>query len=134
MEDDLLGASKHIEQCETCLDRAGAEVVPFDLRAAQPEPSATGAAAVRAGLTLGQPLDLMARSRTASASDSGRAAGRQWTSERNRQLSRPGRRPPWARRSAAKSVASSSVSWSATKVRILASSVSAAARFVAGLL
>ena len=40
IEDDPLGASKHIEQCETCLDRAGAEVVPFDLRAAQPEASA----------------------------------------------------------------------------------------------
>ena len=40
IEDDPLGASKHIEQCETCLDRAGAEVVPFDLRAVQPEASA----------------------------------------------------------------------------------------------
>ena len=40
IEDDPLGASKHIEQCETCLDRASAEVVPFDLTAAQPEASA----------------------------------------------------------------------------------------------
>jgi len=38
--DDPLGASKHIEHCETCLDRAGAEVVPFDFTAGQLDASA----------------------------------------------------------------------------------------------
>jgi RNA polymerase sigma factor (sigma-70 family) len=44
--DDPLGASKHIGDCQTCLDRAGAEVVPFGVSAAkgaaQPVPDAAG--------------------------------------------------------------------------------------------
>lgn len=40
IEDDPLGATKHIEHCRTCLDRAGAEVVTFDFTPAQPEVSA----------------------------------------------------------------------------------------------
>jgi RNA polymerase sigma factor (sigma-70 family) len=37
---DALAASKHLEDCEICIDRAGAEVVPFQLESALPsEPS-----------------------------------------------------------------------------------------------
>ena len=37
LADDPLAASKHIESCVTCLDRAGAEVIPCDLTAEAPE-------------------------------------------------------------------------------------------------
>ena len=37
LEDDPLGAAKHIEQCETCIERAGAEVVPFEFAPETPD-------------------------------------------------------------------------------------------------
>jgi RNA polymerase sigma-70 factor (ECF subfamily) len=37
LADDPLAASKHIGSCVTCLDRAGAEVIPCDLAAEAPE-------------------------------------------------------------------------------------------------
>jgi RNA polymerase sigma factor (sigma-70 family) len=40
LEEDPLGAAKHIETCEICLDSASAEVVPFEFTAGETDPSA----------------------------------------------------------------------------------------------
>jgi len=37
LEEDPLAASKHIETCETCLERASAEVVPFEFTPEAPD-------------------------------------------------------------------------------------------------
>ena len=37
LTDDPLAAAKHIEQCETCIERAGAEVVPFEFAPETPD-------------------------------------------------------------------------------------------------
>jgi RNA polymerase sigma factor (sigma-70 family) len=49
LENDPLGAAKHVETCQTCVDSAGNEVMAFELTRTEdvpgPEPTATGPAA-----------------------------------------------------------------------------------------